>query len=280
MDSHKQSVVSTLTDMGYESSLIEKAYARCEIKTVEGLVNFFETHPNLAQETDVPEERPAEGHQSQGEPISAHVNQGMAAELIKEGHTKDVAEKALFMTQNVSVQAAKNWMEEHKTDPDYHEPLFIVRQDPSKPKLTPEEAKKKAKELQARIREEQAKKDKQAEFESEVARLKSGKNMTQAQRELEELQTKLEMQKLQRDREETEAAKRKVMEEIEKDRRNKGLKSTSKIIKPLSETYPDILKKMHKVYPDNTIIKTCLKTIGLYLSKLWKANDRQLHPES
>lgn len=98
------------------------------------------------------------------------------------------------MTQGAGVAAAKEWIDEHRYEPDFNEPLFIVRQSANAPKLTPEEAKKKAKELQAKIREERAKKDKQAEHEAEIARLKSGKGLTQAQRDLEELKTQLEIQ--------------------------------------------------------------------------------------
>lgn len=268
MDSHKESVIAQMTDMGFDKNLAEKAYARCDIKTAEGLVNYIDSHPNLENEPDAPmdtEKVPDQGVESPGEPISAHVNQEFAAQLITLGFAKDTAEKALFFTQSASVEAAQRWLEEHKADSDFHEPLFIVRGPQSN--LTPEEAKKKAKELQAKIREDRLKKDKQAEFEAEVMRLKSGKNLTQAQRDLEELQKKHDMELLLREREEKEAAKRKIMEEIEKDRRERGLKPMSQVHKPVKETFVDILKKMQKIYPDQEIIKICIKTLGIYLSK-------------
>lgn len=269
MESNKSSVVQLLKEMGFADNITEKAYDRADIKTVEGVINFIDAHPNLENEPDQPANKMDEESipkESPGESISAHVNQVWVHELVSAGNTKDVAEKAIFMTQSASVEAAKQWIEEHRGDADFSEPLFIVR--PQKSNLTPEEAKKKAKELQAKIREDRAKKDKQAELESEIMRLKSGKNLTQATREFEEMQTKLEMEKLKKDREEKERAKQKILDEIEKDRHDRGLKPLAQIRKPIKELYPDIVKKMNRVYPDPEIVKVCLKTISIYLSKL------------
>jgi PUB domain len=264
---HMKSVTSQLQEMGFEAAIIEKAYNRSDIKTVEGLVNFIEAHPNLANEPDTPAGTNAPAEESPGESISAHVNQALVEQIVQAGYTKDCAEKGLFMTQNATVEAAIQWLEQHKGDPDFLEPLFIVRQQPTGPQLTPEEAKKKAKELQNKIREERLKRDKEAELQAEITRLKSGKGLTAAARELEEAQTKLAMMQLQREREETERAKRKVMEEIEKDRRERGLKSQADIKKPINQVYPDIIKKMQKIYPDPETVKVCLKTLSIYLSK-------------
>jgi len=266
MDPHKESVVNQLHDMGFEPALVEKAYARADIKTVEGLVNFIEAHPNLQNEPDAP--APAQGgHEGEapGQSISGHVNQELVAQLVSLGFSKDTSEKALFLTGNNSVEAAKEWLAQHKDEPDFNEPLFIVMK-PDAPKLTPEEAKKKAKELQAKIREERAKKDKIAELEAEKLRLQSNKGLTDAHRQLQELQTKLDMENLKRQREEDAKAKQKILDEIEKDRLNKGLKPHKAIIKPIHDLFPDMLKKMQRVYPDNQTVKTCLSTIKIYLN--------------
>lgn len=215
-------------------------------------------------------DQPAE---SPGEPISGHVNQDFVAKLTEKGHAKDPAEKALFMTQNASVEAAETWLEAHKADPDFAEPLFIVK--PDAPKLTPEEAKKKAKELQAKIRENRAKKDKESELEGEILRLKMGKGLTDAQRQMEEMQVKLDMERRQREKADTEKARQKILDEIEKDRRERGLKPKAAIRKPVSETFPDTLRKMQKVYPDPSVVKTCLSTICIYLGRFF--SPRQLH---
>jgi len=263
---HKKSVTTQLLEMGFEAGIIEKAYNRSDVKTVEGLINFIDAHPNLANEPDTPTGTDGPAQESPGESISGHVNQVFVEQILKAGYSKDCAEKGLFMSQNTSVEAAIEWLEQHKADPDFLEPLFIVRQ-PAGPQLSPEEAKKRAKELQAKIREDRIKKDKEAELQAEITRLKSGKGLTAAARELEEAQTKLAMMQLHREREETERAKRKVMEEIEKDRRERGLKSQADIKKPINQVYPDKVKKMHKVYPDHETVKVCLKTLSIYLSK-------------
>jgi hypothetical protein len=259
-NSHKQSVVQVLTEMGFGEKVIELAFARADVKTVEGLVNYIDAHPNLENE---PADAPGQP-EPPGDPISGHVNQAFVEQLLATGVSKDVAEKALFLTQNASVQAAAQWIEQHRADPDFAEPLFIVRQ--QGPKLTPEEAKKRAKELQAQIRENRAKKDKEAELEAEILRLKSGKGLTQAQRDLQDLQAKLDMERVRKDREEKEQAKQKILDEINKDRRDKGLKPTTQVLKPVEDLFPDILKKMHKVYPDGATVKTCLATLNVYLS--------------
>lgn len=265
-NNHKQSVVQTLTDMGFGEKVIELAYSRSQIKTVEGVINYIDAHPNLEHEpADAahPEEAPAQD--APGEPISAHVNQVFVQELVNTGVSKDVAEKALFFTQNASVEAAAHWIEQHRADPDFAEPLFIVKQQ-SGPKLTPEEAKKRAKELQAQIRENRAKKDKEAELEAEILRLKSGKGLTQAQRDMQDLQAKLDIERVKKDREEKERAKQKILDEINKDRRDKGLKPTTQVVRHIDDLFPDVLKKMHKVYPDGATVKTCLSTLNVYLS--------------
>jgi uncharacterized UBP type Zn finger protein len=38
----------------------------------------------------------------------------MVKTLMDLGNSKDVAEKALFFTQNASADAAQNWIEQHK----------------------------------------------------------------------------------------------------------------------------------------------------------------------
>ena len=267
-DHNKVTVVSSLKEMGFEEKLIELAYTRSQIKTIEGVINYIDSHPHLETEPEsAPKMDEEKQHQeSVGESISAHVNQVLVHELVNAGYTKDVAEKALFFTQNSSADQALGWIEQHKTDPDFLEPLFIVKQQSTGPQLTPEEAKKRAKELQAKIREDRIKKDKQAELEGEILRLKSGKDLTEAQRQIQELQAKLDMERLKKEREEKESAKRKIMEEIEKDRKDRGLKPQSQIKKPIDEVYIEVLKNMHKIYSDPEIIKICISTIIIYLS--------------
>jgi uncharacterized UBP type Zn finger protein len=72
------------------------------------------------------------------------------------GFPKQVAEKALFLTQNKGVEGAMSWIDAHQEDADYLEELTIVGQsEKAKPvsNLTKEEKIQKATELQAAIRE-------------------------------------------------------------------------------------------------------------------------------
>ena len=57
----------------------------------------------------------------------------------------------------------------------------------NKPKLSEAEAKQKARELQAKLREDRKKREQQDEFEKEKRRIMSGKNMGDAQRDIQDL---------------------------------------------------------------------------------------------
>jgi len=243
------------------------AYDRSQIKTVEGVINYIDANPNLAQNLDQP--APVEGQQADEnlESISGHVNQALVQELVQLGYVKDVAEKGLFMTGGASIDKAVEWLEQHKGDADYLEPLFIVKADKNKPQLSPEEAKKRAKELQQQIRENRAKREKEAELEQERNRLKFGKDMLQVKREVEEAQMRQDIDYLKREREEKERAKQKILDEIEKDRRNRGMKPQAKIIHPAKQVFADIHKKMRTVYPDPNVVKVCIQTCALYLGR-------------
>jgi uncharacterized UBP type Zn finger protein len=38
---------------------------------------------------------------------------------MSEGYSKNVAEKSLLLTKNKGIEGAKEWIEEHKDDPDF-----------------------------------------------------------------------------------------------------------------------------------------------------------------
>lgn len=64
----------------------------------------------------------------------------MVKQLEALGYPKQVAEKALFLTQTQkSVDAAVDWICQHTEDDDFNEPLTIVKG--SQKKMTSEEAK-------------------------------------------------------------------------------------------------------------------------------------------
>ena len=63
------------------------------------------------QTEEVPPEIPPE--EPQGQSISSMVNQEYLAMLLSMGFSQAVCEKALFLTQNASVEVAMGWIEEN-----------------------------------------------------------------------------------------------------------------------------------------------------------------------
>lgn len=103
------------------------------------------------------------------------------------GFPKIRAEKSLILTGNKSIERAVEWCFEHADDTDIDEPLEVVtKEGDSKPKLSPEEAKKKADELSARVRAKRQAEEQKEALDREKNRLKSGKEITQAKLKLEE----------------------------------------------------------------------------------------------
>ncbi len=111
----------------------------------------------------------------------------MAKEIAVMGYSKNVSEKSLLFTNSQSIEAALEWIENHKGDADFEEECLIVQED-NKPKLSPEEAMEKAKDLQKRLREQRLKREKEDEFEREKSRIASGKMLSEAKRVMEEQQ--------------------------------------------------------------------------------------------
>ena len=70
-----------------------------------------------------------------GQSISQLVNAEMKEELIKKGHSRNVAEKSLLftstsnsITDNASVESASAWIDTHKYDADFEEELLLQGQ--------------------------------------------------------------------------------------------------------------------------------------------------------
>lgn len=120
-------------------------------------------HLNANQESSVPE----------GESISGLVNQDVAKQLIEMGFSKNVAEKACFMNKS-NLEASIEWIYEHQNEPDFEEELRMVGQKPTE-KLSEEEVKAKAKELQEYARKRYVEKQKQLEEEQERNRVRQSK---------------------------------------------------------------------------------------------------------
>jgi hypothetical protein len=80
---------------------------------------------------------------------------------------------------------AENWIEDHKYDPDFEEEAVITQQAEA-PKLTPEEAKQKLKELTEKARAIKKQREEEDAREREKNRLKSGKEAAATKQILEE----------------------------------------------------------------------------------------------
>lgn len=200
------------------------------------------------------------------------------------GYSKNVSEKSLFLTQNVSIEKAIDWINENKASPDFEEELRIVGQQDG-PKLSKEEAAQKAKELQRLIREKRLAREKEEELERERNRIKGGKAMTEARKALEEAQHKRDVEAKMKQKREDEMAKQKILEQLERDKierlerlgkkpppKQEGGVATSVPGQPKPKTYLEqvdaFVKQIKIAYPSNLfpgLWSTTLKTIILYL---------------
>eukprot|EP01016_Furgasonia_blochmanni_P024464 TRINITY_DN2637_c0_g1_i3.p1 TRINITY_DN2637_c0_g1~~TRINITY_DN2637_c0_g1_i3.p1 ORF type:complete len:337 (+),score=112.60 TRINITY_DN2637_c0_g1_i3:389-1399(+) len=212
-----------------------------------------------------------------GESISSHVNQEMVAILLSMGYSKNVAEKALFFVQSASVEKAQEWIDQNKNEPDFEEELRIVKQADDAPKLTPEEAAQKARELQQLLRQKRLEREKEEELERERSRIKGGKELTEARRAMEEQQKKRDAEFRAKEKREDELAKQRMLEQLERDREErfgkKAVKTAVHAAKPPKEQCDFIIKQMKTVYPVTMYpqqLKTCFTTIKIYLENILK----------
>ena len=208
------------------------------------------------------------------------INPELLATLISMGFSKNVSEKALFLTQPTSIEKAMAWIEENKKSPDFEEELRIVGLAEEGPKLSKEEAAQKARELQKQIREKRMLREKEEELERERNRIKGGKALTDAKRELDDQQRKRDVEAQIRQRKEDEMAKQKILMQLERDREERFGKKAAVVqnnsiaptqqAKPLTtiEKIDTYNKQLRIAYPGNLFPGACntvLKTILLYL---------------
>ena len=212
-------------------------------------------------------------------PISSYVNAAFRDTLLGMGYSLHPVEKALLLTGNKSVEAAMDWLDQNKDQPDFEEQMFIAAPDPNaeqvgglkRSNLTPEEARAKAKELQKQLRAKRAQKEEELEKQREADRLRGGKDMTEAMRKMKEQQVRQDIDYLKREKAEQEAARRKILEEIAKDKMERTGKPVAVKLRPVKEIVDEIYSKMRKVYPKDSStgeqVNVCLKTVTIYLSK-------------
>lgn len=148
------------------------------------------------------------------------VNQTLLKQMVDEmGFPKVRAEKSLILTGNKSLETAVDWCFEHADDPDIDQPLQLVTSEGApKPKLTPEEAKKKADELYARARAKREAEEKRQAIEREKSRIKSGKEVTSARAKLDEEARKRAVEERRKQRREELAERQRVRDMLEADK--------------------------------------------------------------
>jgi len=291
---HQTETINGLVAMGFNEAVVQQAYQKADIKTVEGLINYIEANPQINNAGAMDEENPnpsqpgapveEETPQESDEnlvAITSHINTQFRDQIIQMGYERHPAEKALFMTQNKSLQAGLDWLNQHKDDADFNEQLFIVGKPPAggvpgmpvQSNLTPEEAKQKARELQKVLAAKLKAKEKALAEQQEKDRVRQGKELSMAKRQLEETTVRLNIERIKREKKEKEDAMAKVLAQIEHDKYARTGKRPKKKLLPVPEILAGILKKMQRIYPAGSMsggqVKTCFKTCGIYISKFY-----------
>lgn len=276
--------------MGYTSDQATMALKHSTDKSLDGLITWIDQNPDLekfiGQEGQA---APAEGGENpdkmvveepKGQSISSLVNQDMAKELEAMGISKNVREKALLMTSNASVEAAFEWIEKHREDPDFEEEMLIVQED-NKPKLSAEEAAERARELQVRLREKRKKQEEQDALERERNRISGGKALTEAKRIMEEQQRQRDVELKMKEKKEDDVARNAILQQLENDRRERfgdkyvSVAAATKEKPPIEQIHFGI-NQMKKVYPPWTYgeqLKVCWNTIKTVLGNIIKNPD-------
>ena len=272
MDSHKSEVVATLESMGFELKEIERAWHASDIKTVEGLINWMDLHPP----TSDPHQLSDPNQQSFVQNIGGLVKPEIVRALLEQGSSQIVAEKAALFSGNKDLEAALDWINEHKNDPDFSDPVQVEQ----KPGLTPEEARAKAKELQKQVREKTLQQEKENELAAEKLRLAQGKELAEAKRILDENKKKLDIEAYVREKNQTEREKQEMLRILEEDKRQKlGDKYQAKDQAPKStkEGYIAIYDKMYKIYRMGQlgVLRTCLGTLATIVGNVLKSPQEE-----
>ncbi|KAL4436460.1 hypothetical protein ABPG74_003026 [Tetrahymena malaccensis] len=298
------SVIGQIVSMGYDQELAQKCFNATKSTDLNTNIEWIEKHleqeaikeslkgteegqqhqeqqPAEDKQKEESKENKPEGEQQKWGPISHLVDPLMVAQLQDMGFSKNVAEKAIFMTQDQkSLEAALAWTEKHQGDADYEEQLLMQISDESnKPKLSEAEARQKARELQQKLREERQKREAQEEIDKEKRRIMSGKNMGDAQREIQELKKRQDALQLKQQREQDAIDKQRMLEQLQRDREerfgkkfagNKPADQQAKEPTPF-EKFQVGIKQVKTAHPRNIFLdkaQVCLKTIQIYIQNM------------
>lgn len=143
--------------------------------------------------------------------------------LVAMGFGANRATRALYLGGSDGVEEAVQWMVEHENDEDVDQPL-LVQQGQVHPKLTEDEARKKAEEMVRQARTKREEEEKKTEAEREKMRIRMGKEILAAQRLEEEAARKRLLEERQREKREEEEAREKVRKQIEETRKEWRIK--------------------------------------------------------
>lgn len=210
--------------------------------------------------------------------IKEKVNQDLCKQVMEMGFSELRAEKALIMTDNQGLEFAVNWLGDHGEDADIDLPL---KKPPApKPKMSPEEAAAKLKELQDNLRRKKAEEEKLSEKEKERMRVESTKMMLEANEKLKEEERKRAFAQIAREKEETEKHRAELKERLRLDYIDRFGKepppeaeaTSVEAIKEKSskDQVAFHLSQLKKKYKDTDPegLKTCLSTLKIYVKNL------------
>lgn len=274
MDAHKQEVINTLKEFGFEDNAIEFGYNNAPIKTVEGIVDFLEKNPvpppGTAQQQ--PPAETAAPNQPFVQNISHLVKPEIVAELITQGHSKIVSEKAVLMSGNKDIESAIAWINENKSKSDFEEPIQV--EIPEKKVVDPEQARIQALELQKKIRAEIMEKERLSAIESEKLRVKMAKEMVETKRIMDEQKQKQAMEEYMREKAKTEQEKAEMIRKLEEDKIARFGKLPVHVEKPktIKEKFDELYGKLYKAHRLGGIetLKGCLGMVKLYIDNVIK----------
>jgi len=207
--------------------------------------------------------------------IKETINQDLLKQVMEMGFSEVRSEKALYKTDNVSLEHAVNWLAEHAEDADIDLPL--MKPPPPKPKMSKEEAEAKALELQKRLREKRAQEEKEKEKEKEQQRKESTKMMAIAQEKAKEEERKRAIETQMKEKEEHEKHRAELKERLRQDYIERfgcepPEEKDEEVVKEKTskEQLAFHLNKLKKSYKDSNAegLKTCLNTLKVYIKNL------------
>ncbi|CAD2103256.1 conserved Plasmodium protein, unknown function [Plasmodium vinckei petteri] len=162
-------------------------------------------------------------------------------QLIELGYSKEISMRVIKMSEAKTVDEALSWIELIDENPDIVNSKLntdnktenanstenisenastdknIESNKEQKPKLTPEEAQKKAIELQKKIREKKLQKEKEEEIEKEKKRIAMTKEIQKRKEQLEEYERKKYIENLEKERNEYKKEKQKQLELLKRE---------------------------------------------------------------